>query len=267
MQIIVQTRFSFLGQSGWRSAVSRDETKLFAPQRLDGRFALFERITLPSLQHQTDDDFKLIVLTSAKMPQAYQRKLTELTNDMLGSQKVVVKFARPGYASRKMMMETAKLAPGQAWVAQVVLDDDDALAKSYVANLRNEISERQRFPAAVDDYAFFSFPFGLSMFIAEEKIAFARRVVPYTNLGLALLAKPGSKKSVFAVSHRKIGERHPSFLVETTTPQYVRTVHGTNDSRAIVGDEVISRASAAGMIAEGFPHLAGLDPRTLSVGQ
>lgn len=69
MEVVFQTRFSFFGVSGWQSATSQSEEMLFDPERLNKRFDLFERIALAGLRDQTDDDFKLSVLSSTNLPQ------------------------------------------------------------------------------------------------------------------------------------------------------------------------------------------------------
>ena len=51
--IVIVTRFSFLGESGWKSDASRSAEMLFEADRLNRRLELFCTITLPSLAAQT----------------------------------------------------------------------------------------------------------------------------------------------------------------------------------------------------------------------
>ena len=67
-KILICTRFSFFGRSGWKSEFSADPEMLFEQGRLEQRFWLFENITLPSLVSQTDKDFHYFVLSSCLMP-------------------------------------------------------------------------------------------------------------------------------------------------------------------------------------------------------
>ncbi|WP_177172598.1 glycosyltransferase [Paracoccus alkenifer] len=39
--VVIVTRFSFFGKSGWKSDASRDRELLFQPQRLEQRLRLF----------------------------------------------------------------------------------------------------------------------------------------------------------------------------------------------------------------------------------
>ena len=59
MDVVFETRFSYFGQSGWKSAAAADPKLLFDPPRMDERLKLFERVTLPSLKAQdagTDEE-------------------------------------------------------------------------------------------------------------------------------------------------------------------------------------------------------------------
>lgn len=263
VQVVVQTRFSYLGQSGWRSDASRRAEELFDPERLNRRFALFENITLPSLANQTDGDFRLIVLSAAKMPESYRQRLVALVSDQLGDTRATIKFAWPGYASKKMAIAIKSALPLQDAIIEVVLDDDDALATTYIENLRVGVALQAQPLLAQHQYAFVTFPRGLSLFANDGKIAFQNRMVPFTNLGLALVAAPSLGKNIFAVSHKRIGERHPHVVIDSGEPTYVRSVHGDNDSRGIIGTGVIEDAEVKTILTKHFPHLIGLNPKLL----
>jgi Putative rhamnosyl transferase len=203
---------------------------------------------------QSDSDFQLIVLSSARLPEPFRLRLVELLNDTLGADRVAVKFARRGFASKKLATEIQRTYPPDQHIAEVVLDDDDALAQTYVSDLRAILNAKGDW----GDYAFVTFPYGLSLCLHDGKVAYQERDIPFTNLGLVLVAKPGSGRNVFAVSHKRIGERHPHFVHKTDYPTYVRTIHGMNDSRGMIGKEFLSEAAIAPIIAQHFPHLVGM---------
>ena len=263
MQVVVQTRFSYLGQSGWRSDASRQAEELFDAERLNRRFALFEHITLPSLANQSDGDFRLIILSAKQMPDVFRQRLVEMVTDHLGDARATIKFAWPGHASKKLAMAINSALPLQEPIIEVVLDDDDALATAYVENLRAGVALHTEPLLARHHYAFVTFPRGLSMFVDDGKIALQNRVVPFTNLGLAMVAAPGLGKNIFAVSHKRIGERHPHVVIDSGAPTYVRSVHGDNDSRGMIGKDVIAGAEAKSILAKHFPHLIGLSAKLL----
>lgn len=234
MDVIYETRFSFFGLSGWKSAAAADPALLFDPTRLDERLRYFETITLPSLMDQTDGDFTLLLLSSTLMPPAYQARLRELTKDTLGDQRAEVMF-RPEGSAGKYLRTAVRRGFGERIVAQVVLDDDDALARDFTAEVRRHA--RIGFDASTerpqDEHLFLSFPHGFTLGVDGGAPAWLeRRYVPYTNLGLTLVAPATTRRNPFLASHLKIGLRHPSLMITRNRPYYLRSVHGHNDSRA-----------------------------------
>ena len=233
MKVVFQTRFSFFGQSGWKSQAAADPELLFAPERLDARLRYFEMVTLPSLVAQTDLDFTHMVLSSTLMPAAHQVRLRELVKDTLGGNRARVMFRPEGSAGQFIRSAVHRLY-GAETVAQVVLDDDDAVSNDFVAALRAYGGPAYDNPHGQEDYVFVSFPRGYTIGIENDKLAWLEhRYVPYTNLGLALIGPGLTKRNPFMTSHKKIGLRHPSVMVTNLRPYYLRAVHGHNDSNAV----------------------------------
>ncbi len=242
MKIVFETRFSFFGRSGWRSPASKDPGQLFDSDRLDARLEMFENYTLASLACQSDMGFEQIILASEDMPTPYKRRLTALAGDMLGDRaRVVFKpFMSAGHAFRQEIWQSYKR---ESQVAQVVLDDDDALSFDYVAALRYQANSIICNPFNTDPATFISFPRGFSIGLEDGQPAWmSPRNVPFTNLGLAMLAPPDFRKNPYMTSHRKIGMRQASHVVGAHRPFYLRAVHDHNDSRAIAGDEYLDEA-------------------------
>jgi len=232
MDVVFQTRFSFFGKSGWKSAAAADPDLLFAPERLDARLRLFELITLPSLLAQSDPDFTHMVLSSTLMPTPYKVRLRELVQDTLGPGRARVMFRPEGSAGGFLRQSMAKTF-GNKPCAQVVLDDDDAVSDDYVAVLRGYAQAALAAPGREDDYMFISFPRGYTLLIEDgAPVALEHRFVSYTNLGLALVAPGNHKRNPFMTSHRRIGQRHPSLMVTSRRPFYLRALHRHNDSNA-----------------------------------
>lgn len=230
MDVVFQTRFSFYGRSGWQSPASADPALLFDPARLEERFHYFEMITLPGLLHQTDPDFRHMVLSSGLMPKRYRARLRALCHDVLGQERCRVMFRPEGSAGKHLRKEVRKIY-GKGLVAQVVLDDDDAVSVDFVEAVRAQGRDLLTDPQNDQSYAFLSFPHGHTLGIEAGRPAWIEtRYVPFTNLGLTLVAPAAGKLNPFLTSHRRIGERHPARMVTNMRPYYLRTVHGHNDS-------------------------------------
>lgn len=254
MKIVFETRFSFFGQSGWRSDASKDPGKLFDHDRLETRLDMFARYTLASLQCQSDGDFDHVILSSEDLPAPFKKRLSKLCSDALGDRAQVVfkPFMSAGHAFRQHIWQNYK---GKNHVAQVVLDDDDAVSFDFVAALRYQANCIIGNPLNTDPATFISFPRGLSMGLEDGLPAwFSRRNVPFTNLGLAVLGPPSVRKNPYMTSHRKIGQRQASLVVGAKRPFYLRAVHDHNDSRAMASDERLDQAQI-GQIYGFFPFL------------
>lgn len=259
MNVLFETRFSFFGQSGWKSAHAADPDLLFAPDRLDARLRYFEDITLTSLAGQTDKNFRILVLSSTLMPDPYKKRLHELCLDTLGNDRARVIF-RPEGSAGHIFRNTVSRVYGDKPVAQVVLDDDDAVSTDFVEMLRKYARMARSDPYNDKPYTFVSFPRGHTLGLENGKITWlSPRYVPYTNLGLALVGPGNAKKNPFLTSHKKIGMRQPSFMVTHMRPYYLRAVHGLNDSNAHADDEHLSPDAIAKVIPY-FPWLAAHFP-------
>lgn len=263
IEVVFQTRFSFYGQSGWKSKAAADPGLLFEPERLEGRLKYFETITLPSLVDQTDRDFRMMVLSSELMPEPFQARLRELLNDMLGADRVQLMF-RPKGSAGQYLRDAVNESMADKIVAQTVLDDDDAVAKDFVEMLRYYGPLALADDHNPDDYVFLSFPRGLTLGIEGGALSWLdRRHVPYTNLGLALVAPGNTRRNPFMTSHKRVGERHPSMMITHKRPYYLRAIHGLNDSSAHhTGGESL-RAGDVDAALDYFPFLRNhFEPET-----
>ncbi|HBZ45657.1 MAG TPA: hypothetical protein DEO85_16760 [Maritimibacter sp.] len=255
MDIVFETRFSFFGQSGWRSDHAADPDLLFADDRLEQRLRYFEQITLESLKGQTDGNFRHLVLSSTLMPDRWQGRLRDLLFDTLGEDRVDLQFRPEGSAGHTIKDHIAETYKNE-YVTQVVLDDDDAVSSDFVAALRGYAAIARRDPLNTKPYTFISFPRGYTLGLENGKIDWlSPRFVPYTNLGLALVSPGTSRRNPFLTSHKKIGQRHPSFMVTHLCPFYLRAIHGLNDSRAHKNDDRLTPKQIAAALPF-FPWLA-----------
>lgn len=257
MHMIYMMRYSFFGQSGWRSVASGDPAKLFDPKRLDEREYYLRKVALASLRDQADQDFDLIVLSSSLMPLTYQKRLVEICHDMIGPRARVI-FEDPGVVARKFHRYRMAHFNRYENTAQIVLDDDDALAVDFTSDLRGEATAALALRKTDGpEYCFLSFPRGLTAQFENGRLDLIERNVPATNLGLALVGPTQTNRSPFRVAHYKILERRPVRVVYTQEPQYLRSVHGSNDSKARRGDTLVD-PEAMPQLLKAFPLLKDL---------
>jgi hypothetical protein len=235
--LIVVTRFSYLGRSGWKSDASRDAALLFAPERLRLRIELFRTITLPSLAAQTDRDFTHVILTSAALPRWAIAELEEACATAHGAGgRFVILARRQGVSGLMLRRHLQAIAPAEGLVAQAVLDDDDGLAVDFVAEVRRALSAMDATGREVgpERPAFVSFPEGYGFEIGLDADGrtttgvYAHRY-PFINCGLTLVGHPGAA-NILGIQHRKTPLLHDPVLIRRKR-MFLRCVHGLNDSR------------------------------------
>jgi hypothetical protein len=257
MHLLYLMRYSFFGQSGWRGEASKDADKLFDPARLDEREYFLRKVALPSLRDQSDHDFNLVVLSSTLMPKLYQDRLIEACSDILGPRAHVI-FRDPGSTSDMFHKYRRQVFNRYAFTAQVVLDDDDALAVDFNADLRGEANAAMMLRKVNQpDYVFLSWPRGVTAQFKDKSLTIYPRNVPATNLGLTVVAPSSSNRSPFRVAHHKILHRRPVRVIHTLEPQYIRALHGSNDSRGRFDDTPMPADALPGLYKT-FPLLKEL---------
>jgi hypothetical protein len=256
--VLFQTRFSFFGRSGWRSKASKTPEMLFDPDRLDPRLEMFEKITPASLKCQDDPDFHLVVLSSTLMPEVYQKKLTEMCNDNLGPERSNVIFRPKAHAPAMFKDYVHSAYEEEQILAQVVLDDDDAVCCDFVSVVKAETEAALR-PCYDEDVdtVFISFARGISLILGDGEPEIAPRNSIFNNQGLIMAAPAGTRRNPYNTSHRMIHQRRPSRSIATKPPFYLRTLHDSNDSRGLVDDVRLTQDEIKEM-ARYFPFLPNL---------
>ena len=259
LQVVFQTRYSFFGSSGWRSAASKDEAELFDPARLSRRFELFRKMNLASLRDQTDGDFRLVVLTSTRMPEDHLKLLTEACHDTLGAGKCHILPRAPGGAGQWLRQYMTRSLNDTSHAAQVVLDDDDAVSADFVESVRREAEHAVRGLGAGRDCVYLSYATGMTaLHHPDGGIDLMDRVIPFTNLGLTLVAPTTTRKNPFMLAHKKVARRHDVRVFYDQRPWYLRSVHDTNDSRGLHENNPLPAARVQAALAR-FPLLRDLD--------
>ena len=233
LQKVVVTRFSFIGNSGWKIPVEDREKILFEPARLDLRLRLFERITLASLHAQTDQGFHHYVLTSDQLPDWALIRLTALCQTTYPDGRFTIDRQPIGNARKYLRNFMLREKIGDK-VVQIVLDDDDGLASDFMATVAAKLT------AAAADGSFdtdklpfflsFSRGYGLifSQVADQPPQVFLHRY-PYINLGLTMV-NHANVTNILAINHLTTPKNAGCEPINGA-PMFVRSVHAFNDSR------------------------------------
>jgi hypothetical protein len=258
VQIIGLVRFSFVATGDFYPAFKTPESLaefLFDQGRLRRRFKLFEKICLPNLARQTDQNFTCIFLTSRDLPIEWRERLDALLVPFPWARVVALP---PGnhYPSIRQAFDTVP-PDGSTHRLTFRLDDDDAFDLTHIARLR-DLALRLLPVLGVEIPLALGFNRGLYAELkkGDNDIYDAGERVPL-SVGAALVTPIASRENVYRQNHRALAEFYNTFS-EATSHVFLRTTHRDNKSdphfsghQRALKDEEIDR-----ILSENF----GIDP-------
>ena len=247
VKILGVCRFSMLGRGDWKAyrnqpdealeAIYESQSRdLFAPERLDARLATFEHLTLRSLAHQSDADFRFLVVSSDRMPDRYRARLEGICQ---GVEQVLLRFLPPTHISDAIHEVAAETGLDLADTVQFRLDDDDCVARDYIRRLRRHAASLWR-----NAHFAVSFPSNFYCVTDGPTEGIYNWFSPFFSAGAAIRH---SSRTIFDYGHYAI----PTRLVAVTDPHFpnIVTHRGDNDTPRhapeILSKRGMSRASRA----------------------
>lgn len=238
MRVIGLCRFSYPGIGGFQvehDTVDARQAYLYAPDRMEDRFKSFETITLPPLRAQTDPDFTFLIVIGESLPAIYRDRLMALLEDI--PQAVVQ--SHPPRRHRKIMQEAINSVRvfDDAPCLQFRMDDDDAVACTYVERLR---AAAQDASALSRKYRHFAIDFNQGHIIrtGPDGIAATPTKAPYSTAALALVIDPETDLTVMNFAHVKVAKNMPT-LTFSGTDMLLRGLNDYNDSRQKPGEKPV----------------------------
>jgi hypothetical protein len=227
-QVVGLIRFSYLARSGgWNIKVSAEKHKkdMFSAKRMALRFRLFERLTLKSMDDQTDQDFKCIVLCSSEMPEKYQERLLDLIEEHPNLSYLALPPMQHHIAIAKAFSQARD--EEMDYFTSFRLDDDDMLQRTYIENLKSKV-ELASALIEPDKPLVTSFNFGLFLEKGPQENT-VYDVIERTPgaQGTAMTTRVGEPRNIFSRNHRKL----PAFFRTVSYvdgPVWLRTVHSNN---------------------------------------
>lgn len=228
VSILGVCRFSMLGRGDWKAyrnqpddalqAIYRDQAQiLFTPERLEARLATFRHLTLQSLAHQTDPDFRLLVVSSDRMPEKYRARLQEMCGSV---DQVVLRFLPPIHVSEAIVQVAADIGLPLPDTVQFRLDDDDCVSRDYIRRLRRHAASLWR-----NAHFAVSFPSHFYCVTDGPTEGIYDWFSPFFSAGAAIRH---SSRTIFDYGHYAI----PTRLVAVTDPHFpnIVTHRGDNDT-------------------------------------
>jgi len=263
-QIVGVCRFSYLGEGGFETTKKRREkaeAELYDIERMRRRFAYFENICLPSLANQTDMDFRLVALIGDTMPFRWRRRLKDMMESYPFLHVCTLEAAGPLNSTRRAFRRGAD--DDADFITGFRIDDDDAVAKDYIARTRDIADKLLTIGwADVDTPAVIAFHRGIYWDMARDDDEQFWDFSEMQPLGLAsaMITPLESQVNIFRWNHRKLASQVRCWI-DPQDYMFVRTLHGYNDSdRSIPPD---ARLLPAWQAKKLFRDRFGLAPKKL----
>lgn len=235
-QVIGLCRFSYPALGGFQIEHDTPETRaayLYAPERLDERFRLFEAITLPSIRNQTDPNFTFLIVIGDDFPPERRAQLEALTRDV---PQVVIQAHPPGRHRDVMKDAINSLRKPGVFSIQFRNDDDDAINLRFVEKLRYALADC--FPLfAGSQLVSVSFTRGYNARISPQGLLVEPELELMPAVSCAIVVRPGNHLTVMNFAHHEVW-RHMPVISRTDPDMWIRGVNDHNDSRANIGREL-----------------------------
>lgn len=214
-------RFSVISASGHGFKTLNDMSAsqiadtVLDPVRMAKRLELFREIPLKSLQAQTDQKFKCIVLVSKLLGEEFKTQLRDLA-----TQNKFLKIEEVGQDEDPAENCSKYIRQGTVTFR---IDDDDAIHPAQVETLKSTA-------ARIRPNTVISFPNGFAVGAKDEFVLFQPRRWVVNAQGIAYVSNK-KRRSIFELgSHTKL-DRYRMELCETPRA-WMRSIHKGSDSGA-----------------------------------
>lgn len=235
-------RFSFFGASDTKLSYADREKAfetLYAKERMETRFTLFEKLFLPSLKAQTDQDFTLIVITSTCMPEDYRKRLAKACMEV---PQIELVEAETDNLKDVILTFTTDPSLSRGGLLQFRWDDDDAMGAHFIERLRY-------WQPHLPDRTLLTQPKGLMLYTDETGPHLQPMYRNLTGAGFAYFTDGPVRKSVFSFAHINAGRRIP-FLSDPTHASYIQTFTPTSDTAFRSTRKIRKFLTAAGVLKD-----------------
>jgi hypothetical protein len=223
-------RFSYPCTGGFKKyhdSLAERRTALYDPQRLERRLIWFTRIALPGLAAQTDPDFTLHLLIGDDLPAPWRDRLQAA----IAPVSQINLHALPPMDHRAACRQILRGGrdPARAHVAEFRLDDDDAVAVTYVETLRRLHRKMTRVAGPKGRVAL-DHGRGVVLEAKGNGVVIPHALVTHCwSAALAFYAKAEDTGTIMDFPHNKIWMRMP-FVNLTDQTMFIRGDHGMNDA-------------------------------------
>lgn len=227
MQLLGLIRFAYLIEGGFKVRRAGEEgtfEHVFDPERLRQRFATLEHIVLPGLRAQTDQDFKVALLTSTELPAPFLQRLATLVADIPTITLVAVPPMPQKEAASSALDPLKDMT--QDYIGHFRLDDDDAVAIDFVAHTKSVFSKMRDL---VGTRATLDYSHGVLLNAEQNELCFQKLLKRQWTPAQVIFLRSKNPRNIISFPHHRLD----TVMTSVTQPDplmFVRTINGFNAS-------------------------------------
>jgi len=237
VQIAGLVRFSYPTKNGADGFKAKYEDRdhqlrsLFAPERMEERLKLFEKVCLHALRNQTRKNFKVGVLIGSDMPNRYRARLEAMIAEVPEVEIISLPILPYKMAIRQAFEQL--FDEDKPFRMSFRLDDDDAVAIDYIEKINGFLPQLVPLTSGLDPVCL-AFNAGLTLVgqKAQREIVSKNFNTP-RSVGVAVVAPAGWSHNVFVAIHPKLQLRMRT-VFDPTEIMMLRIFHDSNDSSEVL---------------------------------
>ncbi len=234
---LILMRFSYVTNTNLADHFGTQEefrAYLYDKKRMEYRFWLFENFCLPSLLHQSDPNFVLVLLTSPELPDWCKKRLEEIVAPLqylIAYEPVMTR----NQAFKKIIEESFPNHDGQQ--ITIRLDDDDAIGKDWIKCVKDTAQQTQFLLPYNQNYAIYPSSGAVLNLNSNDAPLIAVHAKLPSSAGLALVTSPKSKETAYNFEHLEASIKRPTISIPAPY-SFLRVLHDTNISHLQKGSQL-----------------------------
>ncbi len=185
---------------------------------LKQRFSLFLKYTVPSVNAQTCNNFIWLILFSEHTPEKYKKIMSDIVSEHDNYYAVYVSDYEDSSETTSRILSKENVD----WYITSRLDNDDALAKTYIEEIQNIVSEQNNIEKQV-----IIFKNGYQY--DEKRKLLVKYYFPHNHFS-TLISKGDSVETIYKYNHMNIHKSVNLNSYDNKKPMWMEVVHESNVS-------------------------------------
>ncbi len=227
LQTLLLTRFNIRFLKGYTYNLDN--------QWLESRFELFEQFCLPSVEAQTNKDFKWILFFDKSTPleykhkaENYKKRLENLEIVYLSSDDIDPDREVPTMPENYDVDYISAIKPfsdQSEYLLTIRFDNDDAIESTFIDEMRKKAIEVLQSGNVKKLPVILNTKLGYQLFLKTKNIF---KIGYKNNHYIGMLSSKVDFRIIFECHHSELDRYYPHFPVEHHKPMWVEVVSGTN---------------------------------------